>query len=495
MNCETTFFMSTQTRSKKPEVVISKSNTPRESLLKGIDQLGGISNFINKDDQVFIKFNLNLPGGFPTNTNFDVLKALIITCKEAGANKIYLGSFPVRGIPIKIISDLLNLKEYFKNLGATLVFLDNSDIYEKKETSQDKLKNVKHESLSPIKINDNEYFVPNVILNSDKFISLNQINVNPLFTLNLSLLNLYSIIPPKYRIIGKEVRENISRDQYKQNLISTIFDAYAIKHPRLIINDLFFTLEGAGPYIYKDSKIKTTKLMVIGDDLIAVDMITLKVLNFDENSNDLILAAKKMNVEVPKLANIKILGEKIEDIQTNIEECVSELINIRVRNVTVNSGNYCSGCYKQAYHLLNFMKTYMGKDLKYNVKNSFLIGENPPEPNKANNYLVFGDCAITTTKNYEFRKRVIKSKKNLIGEAKGKLLKEPKSKKKPKMKVKQNKNILEFPGCAPNFFSCLELILEYFGKKGVPNLNLFTTINRLWFNGELNDKLKLWEAL
>jgi uncharacterized protein (DUF362 family) len=487
--------MSAPTRSKKSEVVISKGNTPKESLLKGIEQLGGISNFISKDDQVFIKFNLNLPGGFPINTNIDVLTALINSCKEAGAEKIYLGSFPVKGIPIKIISDFLDLKEYFETIGAHLVFLDNSDIYEKKKIDQNKLKNVKHKSLSPVEINGNEYFIPNIILNSNKFISLNQINVNPIFSLNLSLLNLYSIIPPKYRVIGKNVRDNLVLDQYKLDLISNILDAYAIKHPNLIINDLFFTLEGAGPYLYKDSKIKTTKLMIIGDDLIAVDKITLRVLNIDGNSNELIVAANNRNIDVPKLNNIKILGEKIEDVQTRIEKCISELKDIRIRNFTINSGKYCSGCFKQAYHLLNFMKTYMGKDLKYNVKNSFLIGENPSEPNKANNYLVFGDCAINTTQNYKFRRLILESKKNLIEEAKGKILKESKSKKKPKVKIKQNKNILEIPGCGPRFFNCLELILKYFGKKEVPNLNLFTTVNRFWYNGDLNNKLKLWEAL
>ncbi|MFX0024070.1 MAG: DUF362 domain-containing protein [Candidatus Hermodarchaeota archaeon] len=487
--------MSSQIRSKRPEVIISKGDNPKESLLKGIEQLGGIGNFIGQDDQVFIKFNLTLPGGFPTNTNFDVLKELILSCKEAGAEKIYIGSFPIRGIPIKVISDLLNLEEYFKNLGASLVFLDNSDIYEKKEIDLDKLKSVKNVSFSPVEINGNEFFVPNIIINSDKFICLNQINVNPLFTLNLSLINLYSIIPPKYRIMEKGVNENISIDQYKQNLISNILDAYAIKRPNLVINDLFFTLEGAGPYIYKDSRIKTTKLMIIGDNLIAVDKVTLKVLNFDEKNNDLIIAANKRIIEAPEFSDIKILGNKIEDVQTNIEQCVSELKDIRVKNFTINSGNYCSGCFKQAYHLLNFMKTYMGKDLKYNPKNSFLIGENPPEPSKANNYLIFGDCAINSTKNYEFHKIIIESKKNILQEAKGKLLKESKSNKKPKVKVKQNKNILKLPGCAPSFFNCLELILKYYGKKEVPNLNIFTAINRFWYNGELNNKLNLWEAL
>jgi len=196
--------MLSQSKSKKNEVVISKADTPKESLIKGIEILGGISRFIDNEDQVFIKFNLNLPGGFPTNTNFEVLEGLIISCKEAGANKIYLGSFPVKGIPINIISEILSIKEYFSAIGAELVFLDNSNYYGKKEVNSEQLKKIKRDSFTKVKLNDNEYSIPNIILNSDKFISVNQLNVNPLFKINLALLNSYSIISSKDR----EIRNN-----------------------------------------------------------------------------------------------------------------------------------------------------------------------------------------------------------------------------------------------------------------------------------------------
>lgn len=490
--------MLTQLKSKKLEVAISKGDTPKECLLKGIDILGGISKFIDEGDQVFIKFNLCLPGGFPTNTNLDVLQTLIISCKKAGAKKVYLGSFSLKGVPIKVISDLLNLNEFFQTIGAELAFLDNSDIFENKEINRDQLKKIKYNSLTTIQIKNDEYLVPNVILNSDKVICVNQINVNPLFKFNLSLLNLYSIIPTKDQEIGKKNRETgdyISIDRYKKDLISNIFDVFTIKQPNLTINDLYYILEGAGPYIYKDSELKKTGLMVIGDDAISVDLITLNALNIDINESELIQQAQNNNIAVPKISNIRILGEKLEDIRTNVKLCVSKLVDIRVRNVSINSGKYCSGCFKQAYHLLNVMKTYMGKDLKYNIGNSFIIGENPTEPENAGNIILFGDCAINSTKDYSFRKIITEQKKDLIGDAKRKLKKEPKSKKNIKVKEKPNKNILDLPGCPPNVFNCLELILKYYKKKNVPNLNLLTNVNKFWITGESINKLKIWEAL
>jgi uncharacterized protein (DUF362 family) len=489
--------MLSQSKSKKPEIVISRGITPKETLLKGIEELGGISKYISEGDHVFIKFNLNLPGGFPTNTNFDVLEALIVSCKESGAKKIHVGSFALNGIPIKTISDLLNLKKHFEVLGAELVFLDNSNDFDNKNINQDQLKKIKYDSLTRIKKNNNEFLVPNTILNSNKLISINQVNVDPLFKLNLSLLNSFSIIPPKHQKIIKSSQRNVSFVQEKKQLISKILDVFTIKQPDLVINDLFYILEGAGPFIYRDSKLKKTELMIIGDDAIAVDFITLNMLNLDINDCELLLEAQNRGIGTLRSSNIKILGEKIEDNKTDIDLCVSELDKIKLRGFSIKSGQFCTDCFKHSYHLLNFMKTYMEKDLKYNRNNSFLVGENPLEPDKLGNVFLFGNCAIDSTKNYSFRNLIIELKKKSKKKVKHKLLKKQKQKpkKQTKIKYKPNMRILELPGCPPNIFNSLELILDYYGKKNLPNLNLFMNINKFWIIGKLNDKLKDWEEL
>ncbi|MFW9826197.1 MAG: DUF362 domain-containing protein [Candidatus Thorarchaeota archaeon] len=491
--------MLTQSKSKKPEVVITKGNTPKESLLKGIENLGGISSFINDGDQVFIKFNLNLPGGFPLNTNFEILKEIVILCKEARAKKVYLGSFPVNGIPIKFLSDILNLEIFFQTLGAELVFFDNSDYYINGDFNSELLKKVKRETLTGIKTKSHDFLVPNIILNSNKFISVNQVNVNPLFKLNLSILNSYSIIPSNYREINTNlhnIKSYISADQYKTDLTSKILDIFAIRKPDLVINDLFYILEGAGPFIYKDSEIRKTGMMIIGNDAISVDLVTLNLLNLRDHENILIKHAQEKNLRVPDLSNISLSGEKFEESIININQCVSTVQEIKLPNFCIKSGKICSGCFAKAYHLLNFMKTYMVKDLKYNINNYFLIGENPPEPDIDGNILLFGDCSINSTKNDDFRRIIKKTTKKSIQDVKKKLLKE-KGKKKKRIKVKEkiNKNILEIHGCPPKFYNCLELILKYYGKKNVPNLNFFMEVNRYWINGKMNENLKLWEEL
>jgi len=100
-----------QTSIRKNEVVIIKGDTIKKSVLKGIEIVEGIFKFIEDADQVFIKFNLNLPFGFSTNTSFEVFKLLIESFNKIGASKVYLGSFPSKG---SSTFTLIKLKRLFQ---------------------------------------------------------------------------------------------------------------------------------------------------------------------------------------------------------------------------------------------------------------------------------------------------------------------------------------------------------------------------------------------
>ncbi|MFX1522724.1 MAG: DUF362 domain-containing protein [Promethearchaeota archaeon] len=490
--------MSDNFKLEDTEVSVIKGLTASDSVLKGLEMLGGISTIIKEGETVFIKFNLNNPGGFPTNTSIELLATVVKVCKHAKAEKIYLGSFPSKGITIKNVSNLLSLGEYFKNLGAELVFLDRSDLFDQKKLKPEQLNKIKNESFSKLNINEKELLVPKIIVDSDKLISINQVNVNPIFQINSSLLNLYSIVSPKFQefeLNNKHGGEYVLQDQYKTYLISNILDISTIKKPDLVINDLFYILEGAGPFIYSDSNLKKTNIVIIGKNTISVDLITLKVLNLDIEKCELIKEAYQRNISIFDLEKIKIHGEKLDEIDFNIKLCASKLEDISVKNFRVYTGHICSGCFKYAYHMLNFMKTYMVKDLKYNPNNILLIGRDPPEPEKFGNIIVFGDCAIKTTQNSEFRTVSKESKKKSIDDAKEKLTKKKKSQKKPKVKYQTNKQILELPGCPPDFFDCLNAFKKYYGRNNTPNLSIIKELLKILVNPNDKKNLKAMEVI
>ena len=459
------------------EVAIIKSTSPSEAITDGIEKLGGISGFVEKGDIVFVKINLRTPGGFPVNTNFDTIKTIINLCKEAEAKNIYVGSYPVNRLKTDPVAKSLGIQLYIESLGAEFVFLDDQNKY----------------PLKSVVINGKNIEFPKVILESDKLILLNQVSVDPIFKCTISLLNSYSLVSNQFQKIQKVIRSGkdyLHLDQYKQDLITNILDIFSIKKPSLVINDLFYFLEGAGPFIYKDSNLKRINLVVIGNDGVAVDLISLRLFEIELIDSDILLEARNRRLGITDMPNIKLIGENLEDIRLKVDFCLSKLEDINFKNTYVKSGRTCSGCFKEAYHLLNLMKTHMTKDLKYIKKQSFLIGEKPPKPESLENIILFGDCAIESTENRDFRKNIITNTKDYFEPAKKKLKKDYKPQDKTKIKEKLNKKIVELPGCPPNRFDCLNSLVNYYGKSQVPNLYFFNNLIKTYYNQDTDKKTK-----
>ena len=445
------------------DVAITKNDSPTKTINNGIELLGGISRFIGKEDKVFIKINLRAPSGFPVNVSIDSLRALIILCKDAGAKKIYVGGFPNYGVKTSTLNDTLGLKSYLEKLGAELIFLDDEELA----------------PFSNIDINGKNIEYPTRVLESDKLIILNQVSVDPLFKCTLSLLNCYSLVSSKSQKIDKVIRSGkdyLLLDQYKQDLISHILDVFSIKKPCLVINDMFYFLEGAGPFIYKDSNLIRTGLVVSGYDAVAVDLITLNLLKIDLLSSEILLEARNRKLGITNGSEINLKGESLDANKLIVNLSVYKLNEITINNTYLQTGRICSGCFKEAYYLLNFMKTHMTKDLKYIRTQSMLIGENPPEPDTVENIIVFGDCALTTTKNRDFRYIQVLKKDNIIKTVGDKVKKEKSSQKKTIVKEKVNKSIIELPGCPPDMLMSLNTILKYYGKTQAPNLSFYNAL-------------------
>ncbi len=455
---------------EKPEIAITKGKSPKECVLNGLGKLGGMSKYINKGDHVFIKINASLPNGYPVHVNLDVLEGIIRSCHEVGAAKINVGSFPIKPIAFKEISDFLGLERYLKDLDVELIFLDNSNYYSQRNLEE--LQHVKNDSLSLIEVNGKEYKFPKIILDSDKLISLNQVNVHPLFDLSLSLLNSYSMVPESYPFLKAKLKNGKDSSflvECKRMLIDNILDVFMIKRPDLVINDLYHVLEGAGPYIFKDSNLKEVGASIIGNDAFYTDLLTLKILGFNLSNNEMISSAKERGLGTYNYSGY-IIYDDVKETEINIENCILKLSDINVKNVSINQGEICAGCFEQAYYLLNFMKTYMTKDLIYISKNAFLLGENPPLPESSSRHVIlFGNCACESIKDENFKKLTHEGKK----------------------KTKMNKNILQLTGCPPNYLDCIHDLLNYYGKQDAPSLNLLIET----LQHSLSKKKEDWEDL
>jgi uncharacterized protein (DUF362 family) len=456
--------MSENSDTTSTNVALVRGNSPAETLINGFDHLGGISKFISEGDHIFIKISFKRPFGFPENVNFDTLGKLIDICREAGAIKVYVGDFIPDHINSETLTDITGLGNFLESRGAVFTDFNNTQLYPYKEIS----------------LNDKEVQVPALLFEVHKIIILNQVNVHPIFTCTLSYLNLLTLVPDKFQKIQKQERpgkDYLHLDQYKQDLISHILDISQILEPTLVINDIFYLMEGAGPFIYKDSSCKQKNLLVMGKSPFVVDYITLQVINIELKENQLLLEAQDHQSGLTHPENIRVLGESISNAKFEIQKCVSKLEDIEVKNCFVGKGRYCSGCYEKAYYLLNFLKSNMTKDLKYMGYFSFLIGEAPSKPEIGRDIILFGDCAIESTKDRDFRNITIQKKpisKKIIQKLKKSQKGSPKASKK---KIIKNKHILELNGCPPDLHQCYEKLIKYYGKNIVPNLKFLELIN------------------
>jgi len=463
----------------EPKVAIIQSENHQNCLSMGLEKLGGIGQFIKEGDVIFLKITLRLPFGFPNNSDLDLVKELIEICQQANPKKIYIGSYPIERIPLSIFDEMMGLEDFISELGANFVYLDNSDVFNQSKKS-DELKAIKDQNLEKINLNEEKLELPKIVMECDKIINLNQVNVSPFNLCGLSLENQFSILPNKYRDLfyDREDKTNIvENDLYREDLTNKILNTYLIKKPILTINDLYYILENAGPNVYKDSNLKRTNLMVLGTDSIAVDVITLMLMNLETSKSSILVEAVNRDLGPKLISDIEIIGENIEENNFEINLCKTNLTDIRIQNIHTHCGEMCSGCNLKAYHLLNIIKTYLVKDLKYIKKNDLLIGLNPPKISHDNNIILFGDCAIKTTKDYEFRTI---TKKTLI---------------RKNEKEVRNKDILEITGCPPNLNDTFKELIDYFGKKTLPNLNYFLKLFKKSRIKESKDKLKMWEDL
>ena len=457
--------MSENSDTNGTNVAIVRDKNTAHALVNCFDHLGGINKFIQKNDVIFIKISFKLPYGYPCNVNYDTLGKLIELCLDSGAKEIYVGDFPSDHIKFEVIADITGLKKYLESKGAVLANLEDEELFPRREFS----------------LGNKQIKIPSIILAADKLIILNQVNVVPIFICTLSYLNLSTIIPNKYQRIEKNQRpgkDYLSLDQYKQDLISKILAISTIKTPNLVINDLTYVIEGAGPYTYKDSHCIKTNLLIMGENTFAVDYITLKLMSIELSESKLLSEAQGHSTGILHPEDINVLGDSTSDNKFKIQKCVSTLEDINVKNCLLRKGRYCSGCYEKAYHLLNFLKSAMTKDLKYMGSFSFLIGESPLEPDIKDNIILFGDCAIKSTKDRDFRKKNLLKKKANTKEIMKKIKKSQKKSSKPtKMKIVDNKNILELPGCPPDLIECYDFLIKYYSKTNLPNLNLLAIIN------------------
>ncbi|MHA1377423.1 MAG: DUF362 domain-containing protein [Candidatus Helarchaeota archaeon] len=353
--------------SEKIKVSIVKGTDSIVIAKKAINLLGGINRFIKKDDKVLIKPNLVVPLTSKTGvtTSPEVVKAIIELLKENGNQNITVGEAPFFPFSAKNSFKISKMQEIIEETGVNMAFFDEEE-YSTVDNPQGKIFSKIH--------------LPKSILECDAIISVPKLKCHSQTFVSLSLKNQIGIFSP-------EDKKIFHRDDLHQKIIDINL---ALKNKlKLAVMDGIYALEGQGP-TYGDPV--NLNIILASNDFLALDVVACEIMEHDAHSIAHLRLASQENIGESDLKNIKILGEKIENVQHPFVKASQDLIGV-YPNVHCYVGGVCRiGCFAWARVAIDSL--VKKGELEKCGEISIIMGKNPPIPEKLKGTVfVIGDCA------------------------------------------------------------------------------------------------------
>ena len=261
------------------------------AIKKGIDLLGGIENFVKKDEKILLKPNL-LSGKSPDSgvcTHPVVFEAVIKILLENNI-KVTYGDSPGFDSP------LIAAKK-------SLIF----DIAQKYNIEMADFDNGKEIDFTQGKYTK-KFFIANGVLNSQGIISLPKMKSHQLMRITGAIKNQFGCIAG----LNKALFHLKIPNAY--NFAKMLVDLNLYLKPRLYIMDGIVAMEGNGPASGNPIKMNT---IIISNDPVAVDSIFCKIINLNPEYIPTNIIGKEYGLGNYNLEEIEILGDNIEEFINN----------------------------------------------------------------------------------------------------------------------------------------------------------------------------------
>lgn len=261
---KTDFLQAKETAKSQPDLVAVKNGEPDAMFKKAMSLMGGMEQFIKKGQTVAVKPNI----GFPrkpevgATTNPILIKAIIESCYQAGAKKVYVFDnvvTPTSG-NAKNCYQLSGIEDAARSARGIIVPVDDFSYQE-----------VTIPGAKTLKTAD----VHRLILDADVFINVPVLKHHSSTHLSIAMKNLMGIVKNrmKYHLIG---------------LDQCIADFCLYKKPDLNIVDAYRVLMSDGPDGPRDAKdadVQLKKTLLMSRDIVAVDAAATKI--FGKNPEDI----------------------------------------------------------------------------------------------------------------------------------------------------------------------------------------------------------------
>jgi uncharacterized protein (DUF362 family) len=261
------------------DLVAIKGGEPDAMFDKAIQSLGGMKNFVKKNQTVVIKPNI----GWDTiperaaNTNPKLIKEIIKHCFDAGAKEVYI--FDHTCDDWRSCYSSSGIEKVAKDAGAKVVPGNSESYYHNVDVPNGK------------RLKDAS--VHELILESDVFINVPVLKSHGGAGLTISMKNLMGIVWDR-------------RFWHRNDLHQCIADFATFRKPDLNIVDAYAVMKRNGPRGVSEDDVITMKSQIISTDIVAADAAAAKLFGKEPVDIDYINYANKLEVGTMDLTKLKI---------------------------------------------------------------------------------------------------------------------------------------------------------------------------------------------
>ena len=345
----------------KTRVSIIRTSDPDEGVRKAIAALGDQCPTI-RGSRVLLKPNICSPfppEENPSNTDPEVIGAVMRYLREEGAQKIFVGDEPVWGLSCRFCYEKSGIKAVVEREGGRLVYFDEEKKI-KKKLPQGRIYG--------------SILLPAVLDEVDLLINVPKMKTNAMALVTLCIKNLLGLVSFRDR---KRFHRGI-------DLSYSLIDIAKAVRPDLNLIDAIVASEGIGAH---GGTSKPLGLLVASRDMVAADIVGTQIMGFEvmEPISNQLALKDGLGVKTPE--EIEIVGSPLEDVRTRFKRPVFQLVHPKP-NVEVIPGGICQGCLPRIPRIPPRVEA----DKQYGI----VIGKRVrfPENRSFDELWCFGDCGI-----------------------------------------------------------------------------------------------------
>lgn len=282
-------------------------NDVYEAIRKGIDLLGGISEFVKPGERIVLKPNI-LIGSNPdksVTTHPEVFKAIGKLLKEAGVVVSYGDSSGVGKSEPNL--KRAGIKKAGDELGFSVADFDSG-------------RTVSHKEALLVK----QFTIANGVLDGDGLISLPKLKTHGLVRFTGAVKNQFGCIP------GLLKGQFHARLPDPFDFATMLVDINTLIKPRLYIMDGISAMEGNGP---RSGKAKALNVLLISADPVALDATACRIIDLDPGIVPTSEPGERAGLGTYHSENIDLLGDSLDDF-------IDPDFDVEREPVTANSGGW-----------------------------------------------------------------------------------------------------------------------------------------------------------